>query len=105
VSTVPYGASTTNKPHIGRLRITLGRASYSTGRILEPRRGPSLDKPPSVNRHVSPPPPDTVHGTQSPRLPSPQVTEKTASPSRSRDGRHHGKVVPTGTRVEPEKLP
>jgi len=36
VSTGPYGASPTNKPHAGRLRIILGRASCSSGRILDP---------------------------------------------------------------------
>ena len=105
VSTAPYGASTTNKTHACRLRITLGRAPCSSGRIPGPRCGPSFDRPPQVSRHVPPQPPDTVHAIRSPWLPSPRFTEKTARPSRRRDGRRHGHVAPTGTRVEHEKLP
>jgi len=87
VSTVPYGASATDKPHAGRLRIILGRASWSSGRIPILVCGATSDRSMPVNRRVPPPSPETVHAIRSPwfipgsrgRLSSSQVVETVAT--------------------------
>jgi len=56
VSTVSSGTSATNKPRMGRLRITHGRAPCPAGQIPIPRCGPPSDRFILVSRRVPPPP-------------------------------------------------
>ena len=66
VSTVPYGASETNKRHAGRLRITLRRAPCSSGRIPILTCGSTSVRSTPVSRGVPSPSPETVHAVRSP---------------------------------------
>jgi len=103
VSTVLNGASATNQPHTGHFRTTFSRAPCPSVRISIPSCGPTFDRSAPVSHHVPPHPRNRPCDPMA--MACPRVAGRTTVPQYGRDGRHHGYVAPTGTRVVTKSLP